>query len=665
MKTTKEKDSQPDDYSDRQLTNIEHVAEHAARLLASCPALKYDDWDVKGADRTVFRQRVRQAIKDLGRFAGEEDEEDATTPKAGGNTFSMSAATKRAESKVPWTIYTNLKLSYDILLGSQDEIMDASQDWLEASIYITAWWKGEDEAPGAVGLSKSSLRKSLSASHKTREVDVTPTAVYTMRLGEAFTYVMATDEALFLPETMEPVHVGLICVLTDGVKSVMRILRTWSLPIASAVIEFAALADWLPQARPRSKGLMEQGFSSEDLMVFSHGLGGAPQRQQVGEVVRDDVLAEYVNALAEKIVLRSTDGRTEREGRELAVAVLGRMDDQAEGERRIEELLGVIELSDEARVDKILLACMDLGLGEQARGIAKRYADTIVESDTQAYGFALIYYARAHATSKLQSTLALLTSLCLLHSTAVPAQAELDPQLASLLSGNRTVFVTLARIGTDAATLLASHLSGYATLRRYQELRDQDVDGHPLERARGTANTLIAVLESAADCIRGGLYDPEIESVVPVDGVLALLGEVLPLLGQKKRVFTEEQVIALLRIVEDLATVPLRILLQATLTAHRDGATSASRSQLLSKSRSDLSESPAGGLGGSSYDMLASSVMVVSEEKNDLGVATTASGWDWREGLDKRGGSEVGQKEVLMLVRVALVRRWREGGLER
>ncbi|KAK3615215.1 hypothetical protein LTR56_026729 [Elasticomyces elasticus] len=640
MKTTKEKDSQPDGYSDRQLTIIEDVAEHAARLLASCPALNYDDWDVKGADRTVFRQRVRQAIKDLGRFAGEEDEEDATPSKAGGNTFSMSAATKRAESKVPWTIYTNLKLSYDILLGSQDEIMDASQDWLQASIYITAWWKGEDEAPGAVGLSKSSLRKSLSASHKTREVDVTPTAVYTMRLGEAFTYVMATDEALFLPETMEPVHVGLICVLTDGVESVMRILRTWSLPIASAVIEFAALADRVPQARPRSKGLMEQGFSSEDLMVLSQGPGGAQQRQQVGEVVRDDVLAEYVNALAEKIVLRSTDGRTEREGRELAVAVLGRMDDQAEGERRIEELLG-------------------------------RYADTLAESDTQAYGFALIYYARAHATSKLQSTLALLTSLCLLHSTAVPAQAEIDPQLASLLSGNRTVFVTLARIGTDAATLLASHLSGYATLRRYQELRDQDVDDHPLERARGTANTLIAVLESAADCIRGGLYDPEIESVVPVDGVLALLGEALPLLGQKKRVFTEEQVIALLRIVEDLATVPSRIrenadsLLQATLTAHRDGATSASRSQLLSKSRSDLSESPAGGLGGSSYDMLASSVMVVSEEKNDLGVATTASGWDWREGLDKRGGSEVGQKEVLMLVRVALVRRWREGGLER
>ncbi|KAK3111428.1 hypothetical protein LTR53_013337 [Teratosphaeriaceae sp. CCFEE 6253] len=174
---TAEEDWQPDGYTDRQLENIEEVAERAARLLESCPALRYDDWDVKGADWTLFRQRVRQAVKDLEHFAGETEDDDEATPakQAAANIFSMSAATKRAESRVPWSIYTNLKLTYAILLGHADEIMDASQDWLEASLYITAWWDGEDES---TALGRSSMHKSLSANQKMREVDFTPTAAY-------------------------------------------------------------------------------------------------------------------------------------------------------------------------------------------------------------------------------------------------------------------------------------------------------------------------------------------------------------------------------------------------------------------------------------------------------------------------------------------------------
>lgn len=678
-------------YSGRQLDHIEDAVERCTGLLENCPGLKHGDWDIKGGDWTVFRQRVRKAIKELESFAGETDEEadDATGPKpnmfhmsAGmGESMSMSTASRKAGSKVPWSIYENLKLLYGILLGGSDELLDASQDWLEASIYLTVWWDGEDDA--AHGLIKSqNLRRSVH-SQKIREVDIAPSAAYRKRLADAFALVTAAgDDAVFQPDTLDPVQVGLACLMVDSVESVIGILRTWSLPVTAALVEIAALGGWLPQARPRSKGLLEQGFSSEDLMVLSHGAG--QQQPRAGEVGRDDVLSEFADLLAEKAVLKSNDGKVEREGWELAVAVLGRLGDVSAGQSKIGELLGGIELSEEARVDKVLDACRNLELVEQARAIAEvsltnttvaryeihsdidnhsqRYADGLASS-TGTYGPALMYYARAHATSKLKSTLALLTSMSLLHSAAVPTEQDLDPHLASLLSKERTALVSLAHTDTEAAGLLGSHLSGYATLRRFYDLRDQDVTSgkgalRPLDRKREAAKALLAVTSSASDCIRGGLYDPNTESVVPVDGVLALLSEALPLLGQAKRIFSKEQIFNLLRIVEDYATAPTRLrenaesLLQASLNAYRDGG-KVSMSGLLKKSRSDLSSSKAG-LGGSSYDMLASSVMVQSQEKGKK-AAGVPRAWDWRKGLDGLGGGvDVGEKEVLALLRAAL-----------
>lgn len=365
-------------YSGRQLDHIEEVIERCTNILQACPASKYNDWDVKGADWTVFRQRVRQAIKDLEAFAGEDDDEASESGEAKRNMFQMSAgmgdsmnmltASRKAESKVPWSIYENMKLVYGILLGGVDELLDASQDWLEASIYLTVWWDGEEEISGGLGRSQN-LRRSMQASQRTREADVAPGAAYRKRLADAFTLVTAAgDDAVFTPETMDPVQVGIACVMEDDVESVITVLRSWSLPISTAVVEVAALSGWLPQARPRSKGLLAQGFSSEDLMVLSHGAGHQPK---AGEVERDEVLSEYAGLLSEKAVLRSSDGKLEREGWELAVALLGRLGDENAGQVHIGELLEQIELSDEARVDKVLDACRSLELVEQARGIAE------------------------------------------------------------------------------------------------------------------------------------------------------------------------------------------------------------------------------------------------------------------------------------------------------
>ncbi|KAK4892060.1 hypothetical protein LTR27_009410 [Elasticomyces elasticus] len=655
---TAEEDSQPEGYTEKQLDNIEEVAERAARVLSTCPAVVgkgegEGDWDIKSPAWTLFRHRVRQAIRELEIFAGSAEEDDEEAPPAKGNVFSLSAATKKAESKVPWSIYTNLKLCYDILLGQPEEIMDASQDWLEASIYITAWWDGEDTASTSLsrsqlGESRSGLRMSRVGSQRTREVDLTPLSAYRRRLADAFTFVTDTEEPLFLPETVDEVHVGLGCVLTGGVDSVVSLLRGWSLPVAVAVVEVAGTAGWLPGGEG---GLGGRGFSSQDLMVLSHGPGGSEGLGSAG--MRDAILGDYAELLAAKEVL--IEGKSEREGWELAVAVLGRMDDQSEGERRVGELLGGIEVNGSSgRVDRILEACGGMGLEGRGRGVAERFADSLLASDDTAavmanVGTALIYHSRARCGEKITETLGLLISLCLIHSAAYPAQAELDDRLAGLVGKERTTLVELARKDGEAAELLASRLSGYATLRRFYELRDQDVlptlgSGQklrPLERAREAAGALMAVLGSASDCIRGGLYDPEAEGVVPVDCVLALLGEALVLLGQGKRVFTKEQVFTMMRIVEDYETAPSRIqengasLLEASLAAYRDSGRGMGKS--------------GGGFGGSSWDMLAESTMVLSAE----GKGKVERGWDWRRGVDELG-VEAGGKEVVMMVRVAL-----------
>ena len=90
--------------------------------------------------------------------------------------------------------------------------------------------------------------------------------------------------------------------------------------------------------------------------------------------------------------------------------------------------------------------------------------------------------------------------------------------------------------------MLHTYLTGYATLRRYYDLRDEEVnlkEGEkptlrPIARKKAAADCLIAVINSAADNIHGGLYDESRGSVVQVDGLLALLGEALVFLDRKR-----------------------------------------------------------------------------------------------------------------------------------
>ncbi|KAK6437050.1 hypothetical protein LTR95_006762 [Oleoguttula sp. CCFEE 5521] len=676
-------------YRGKQLENTRLMVARCTSILEACPALTDSDWDVKGPAWSLFRQRLARAVRELEDFAegeGQQPEppqrDNIFAASAGdfAGTMSLSAASRRAESKVPFTIVTNLKTLYGQIMGNVDEVILPSQDWLEASLYLTIWWDGEEESAPSAALGRSATRKSIAQGQRAREADVTPLTAYRRRLADAVALVTDNPEdPVFQVDTTQSVQVALASVMEDNAEGALAVMRTWSIVITATVTEVAAFAGWLPQARPRSEEL-QRGFSSEDLMVLSHGPGAV---QPSGDLTRNSILTEYADLLAEKETLTNRAGLV-KEGWELAVAVLGRLDDTATAQRRIGQLLGEIDIADDERAEKVLRLCSELGLADESRVIAERYADTLA-STSQSFGPALLFYARAHATPKLTSTLWHLSSLSLLHSTAIPSSSTLDPTLSGLLFPPRLALSRLATQDPSAATLLSKALSGYATLRVFFALRDYgslpttspertSESSRPLGRQRSAAAILIAALSSAADSICGGLFDPSVQSAISTDAILVLLAETLPFFaassasteGKKvAKIFTQDHLFTLLRVVEDLTSSPSRIqagaesLLKATVdayTALSNSKLTRSRSNLLGKSGSDLSSNS--GLGGS-YDMLRESYMMVSQGsslagKGKTGAAEVERGWDWRKGLSGAGGVQVKGEDVVAMVRLGI-----------
>jgi hypothetical protein len=141
----------------------------------------------------------------------------------------------------------------------------------------------------------------------------------------------------------------------------------------------------------------------------------------------------------------------------------------------------------------------------------------------------------------MKNVLDLLISYCLVHSMAYPPEAELDDKLKDLLSSPKETLKGLTESDPVAAQLLATHLSGYATLRKFYNLRDEWVNLQPGEkpklreivRMKEAANALLAVIASSTDNIHGGLYDEDRGAVVGVDGLMALLGEALVFVNRK------------------------------------------------------------------------------------------------------------------------------------
>ena len=365
-----------------------------------------------------------------------------------------------------------------------------------------------------------------------------PRTAYRQKLSLSLRQVFAESEDQELQvNTSSSVEVGLACVLEDDLDGVLTILRGWSMPMSATVVEIAALGQWPGLSAP-SQDIMEQ-FSQSDLMVL-----GLSQNQPKNS--HDDVLISYAELLFTHPDLESTTYQAQQEGWELAIQLAGRVSIPSIAKDRITSFLDKLDLSsasdieseDTSRIEKVMALCERLALSPLARRTAERYASDLTDH-THDYGGSLYYFARAHNLARVKEVLNLLISSCLVQSLAYPRKP--DHTLQTLLTTPKQALAKLSLLDHEAAEMLSIHFSGYAMLRNFYDLRDQEVNAaangtkpalRPIARKKAAAAALIAVVTSAADSIHGGLYDASVDSIIPIDGLLVLLGEALVFLSR-------------------------------------------------------------------------------------------------------------------------------------
>ncbi|KAI9762074.1 MAG: hypothetical protein M1840_001483 [Geoglossum simile] len=640
-------------YRGMALKNIQTAVGWAIQVLQECPAIQVGDWDIRGSPWTIFRLRIAQAMEDLSSFA--EDEGQDTSMADTFNSFSaenfgirslvgdgkssLSQTARRVRSKVPWTIYQGLKYMYGIVIGGTTEILSFSQDWVEATIALTAWWNGEED--------ENDLRNSIGGNTRNSTNNRSPPwpqddrTAYLRKLASVFGRVTnITDEDAFKVNTVDPVEVGLASVFEGDIEGVVGLLRCWSLVVTSAFVEIASLGGWLGLS---DGGDLMMGFDKSDLLVLSYG-------QSKKTMSRDDILVEFAEGLfrRDRLEGRQSSGSASalgsrgekafREGWEIGVQVLGRVGDSGLANKKLGDLLAILPLTSSERVNKLLDLCNKLNMARQAWSISEKHADSLAEN-SDSYGEALIYYARAHHKRKMKNVLDLLISYCLVHSMAYPPEAELDGKLNDLLSSPKETLKGLAESDPVAAQLLATHLSGYATLRKFYNLRDEGVNLLPGEkpklreiaRTKETAAALLAVIASSTDNIHGGLYDENRGAVVGVDGLMALLGEALVFVNRPTSYLSVKQIISLMKACEDLQTTSPRTyaqceeFFQTTISSHTSPRASLKKTMSSMTSTSSFSLVGSSLLGSESAESTSSSGVLVK--------GNVKRGWDWRKGL--------------------------------
>lgn len=356
-------------YIGLQLANIEKVIDDALRLLEASPAIRSGSWDIKSSEWNLYRRKVNQAIDSLREFAeGDSYDRDDEDPLLLGQSsaakggMGLSVASRKAQSKVPWTIYESLVNVYDHLLGNQTEIMNNAIDWVEAVVGSTVWWDGELDGNTAEDLRAS--RFSKSRSQRSRAVDISPCASYRRQLAQALATVTQSEDEELSINTSSSLEIGLACVFDGNLEGAIVIIRSLSLPIASAIVEVASAGKWLSGDSPAQ---LLKNFDKSDLMVLSYG---QEDREQSG-ISKDKILVNYAKVLSRKQTYSSSDGSIVKEGWELAMQVVGRVDDASIADKSIVPLLDSIELDSEKVVDKVLTACNMLGFVDQGRALAE------------------------------------------------------------------------------------------------------------------------------------------------------------------------------------------------------------------------------------------------------------------------------------------------------
>ncbi|KAI1389872.1 uncharacterized protein F4822DRAFT_216972 [Hypoxylon trugodes] len=630
-------------YSGQALANIKRVVEDLCAVMELCPAISNRSWDVHNSDWTLFRLKVRGAKEALINFTEGKDRHHLSSGRFGDSDFgdsangrqSITGLARKAESRIPWDVYENLQSLYAILIGESDAILAAAGDWCEATLGLFGWWDN--------GHSKRNISLSHSGSLRPAGGDED----FFDRLALCLQIATVAD---FDVNSADPVEVAIASAFESNVEGVVGFLRLWSLPIAATVAEIASLGRWLPPPEPQNLINMND-FDMEELEVL-----GMNQSTQTDEKdgIKDTTLIYYARGLKNRKHI--TDDKVTRYGWEMAVQVVGRLDAPDRSEQLVQELLhGVLDTMDEdshETVEKIWKLLNELGMINFAEDTAETFGD-ILAKDTFRFGEALWYYALAHRPGKIRDVLNTLMSISLVESTTYPPESELDNTLKQLLKERTAKLEQFAKQDLEAAELLGKMLSGYATLRKFYELRDGDgkSTNKSTVRRQQAAAALTVVIASADDNIRGGLYDDTRDAVVSEDFLLALLGEASIFVGQSPPVITLDQIDTLLKAIEDIQTVGSRVydasdefFKLVLASGHGKGSTPA---DLLKQSTSSL---------GGSFMMTGSS-MIASQLHQSVIRSGVIKGpvkraWDWRTGVFSASSS----RDLLKQVRLGLTR---------
>ncbi|KAI1211709.1 uncharacterized protein F4807DRAFT_418769 [Annulohypoxylon truncatum] len=636
-------------YSGQVLANIKRVVEDLCLVIEMCPAHTNGSWDIHNSDWTLFRLKAKAAKEGLITFT-EGKERAFSSNRFGDSDFgdsvdgrqSLAGLARKAESRIPWDVYENLQSLYAILIGESEAILTAAQDWCEATIGLFGWW---DNGHNHRNLGLSHSRSLQMSSQPGGDDDF---------LDRLALSLQTATEADFHFNSADPVEVAVASAFESNIEGVIGFLRLWSLPLASSVAEIASLGRWLPPQEPQNLINMSD-FDMEELEVLGMNQStGADEK----DGIKDTTLIHYARSLKDRkhISGLGLHGKVSREGWEMAVQVVGRMDSPERSEQLVQELLqGVLSTIDEdsrETVDKIWRLLNELGMINFAEDTAETFGD-ILAKDTFRFGEALWYYALAHRPGKVRDVLNTLMSISLVESTIYPPESELDNTLKQLLRERTTTLEQYAKQDLEAAELLGKMLSGYATLRKFYELRDGDgkTKQKSLLSRQQAATALAAVIASADDNIRGGLYDDTRDAVVSEDFLLALLGEASVFVGQSPPVITLDQIDTLLKAIEDIQTVGSRVydasdeFFKLVLTSgHGKGSTPA---DLLKQSTSSL---------GGSFMMTGSSMIASqlhqSVVKSGVMKGPAKRAWDWRTGVLSGSSSS----DVLKRIRLGLTR---------
>ncbi|KAK3360031.1 hypothetical protein B0T25DRAFT_473221 [Lasiosphaeria hispida] len=649
-------------YAGQALENVQRAAEDTIAMLESCPGFD-GAWDIWSSDWTLFRVRAQGALDQLRRFAEGKDSRmgESTFADSSRSRSTMAGLARRAESQVPWEIYENLNIVFDIVLGSQPAIMGAAQDWCEATIGLFGWWDERRAEKSSMGASMSRSQALVLTSQ------AGDSESYLDRLARAFHAAVESD---FHFNSLNPVEIGMACVFEDNIKAVIGLLRGWSLPVASAVAEIASLGRWLPLHQPSGMFGIEE-LDMDDLEV----LGMDPGAPDEVDGIKDSTLVQYAQALADYDQLASVRDKTgtSKDGWELAINVLGRMDSPERSEEMVgmivKHLLQELQVDSSSTVDKIWTLLNGLGMIPYAEETAETYGE-ILKEGSHRYGEAMWYYALAHRPNRVREVMNLLISYSLVQSSAYPPTSDLDDHLHRLLTDRNATLETCAKQDLEAAELLGKMLSGYASLRQFYDIRDNDVSllphATPTARRQQAAAALVSVIASSDDNIRGGLFDQTRDGIVSEDFLLALLGEATVFVTDPDNtnvyhghtaepVITLDQIDTILKAIEDLQAVGPRVygtceeFLQIVLAAVPGGLKGSTPADLLRKST--------GNVAGTSY-VLGGSSLMVSQLHKSLGAGSGGAGknvkrgWDWRKEMTAKTSGE----EVMRRLRLGLAK---------